>query len=86
MQVDKPRWQGFGDGTHHYPNASEYLDKMPIYLTDFKRENYGVSVSKPPRKGKPGTRWLVCHDYGTSLMLEHGMYTTKTQKADWWNA
>src|SRR5690606_7513149 len=39
-----------------------YPEKMPVFLTDFKRQNYGFL------KGN-----LVCHDYGLHLMLEKGM-------------
>lgn len=51
-----------------------YPEKMPVFLTDFKRTNYGML------KGR-----LVCHDYGTHLMFEHGM-SKRMRKADWWNA
>lgn len=43
--------------------------KMPAFLTDMKRANYGLL------KGR-----VVCHDYGMSVAnLE-----TRLRKADWW--
>lgn len=60
------------------PAPSEFLAKMPAYLCDFKRTNYGMI------HGKPSDR-LVCHDYGTHLMFEHGM-TKRMAKAEWWDA
>ncbi len=45
--------------------------RMPAFLGDFKRENYG-------RIG----RRVVCHDYGTHSMLETGM-TKRTQAVRW---
>ncbi len=50
----------------------EYPEKMPAFLTDFKRSNYGMYNGR-----------VVCHDYGTHLMLENGM-TKRMQKVDWW--
>jgi hypothetical protein len=65
------------------PAPVEYLEKMPVFLCDFKRTNYGVSMLAD-QKGKP-TNFLVCHDYGTHLMFENGM-TKRMQKAEWWDA
>lgn len=56
------------------PAPDEFLDKMPLFLCDFKRTNFGMS-------GK----FLVCHDYGTNLLFEHGM-TKRMKKAEWWDA
>jgi hypothetical protein len=66
------------------PAPSEFLDRMPAFLCDFKRTNYGMAKAEG-RHGKPETEWLVCHDYGTHLMFEHGM-TKRLRKADWWDA
>jgi len=52
--------------THKYP------DRMPAFLADFKRPNYGMY------KGR-----LVCHDYGTSLLMINGL-TTRMRKVQWW--
>lgn len=54
--------------------ALEYPDKMPVFLCDFKRTNYGMYDGR-----------LVCHDYGTSQIFEHGMSKRK-RKAEWWDA
>jgi hypothetical protein len=50
---------------------SDFPSRMPAFLGDFKRENYG-------RIG----RRIVCHDYGTHLMLETGM-TLRTRRVTW---
>lgn len=52
----------------------QYPEKMPVFLTDFKRQNYGLLNGK-----------LVCHDYGSHLMLENGM-TKRMKKVEWWQA
>jgi hypothetical protein len=67
------------------PQESEYLAKMPAYLVDFKRENYGVVTSGPQCTGKGTKRFLVCHDYGTNHLMEHGMNSKRMQKVDWWD-
>lgn len=51
----------------------EYLDKLPAFLTDTKRSNFGILDGR-----------LVCCDYGTHLMLENGM-TARMRKAEWWD-
>ena len=56
------------------PAPSEFPNMMPVFLCDFKRTNYGISEN-----------WLVCHDYGTSLIFEHGM-TKRMRKANWYDA
>lgn len=61
------------------PTPSEFPDKVPVYLTDLKRTNYGMST------GKADSQWLVCHDYGTHRLFEHGM-TKRLKKADWFDA
>lgn len=62
------------------PMPSQYPDKMPVFLCDFKRTNYGMAKSCNGAK-----TWLVCHDYGTSLLFEHGM-TKRTRKINWYDA
>lgn len=64
---------------------SEFPEKMPAFLCDFKRTNYGTVASIGTRSGKPGPDYLVCHDYGTSLIFEHGL-TKRMRKANWWDA
>jgi hypothetical protein len=51
--------------------ASKYPDKMPAFLTDFKKTNYGIYKNH-----------LVCHDYGTSLCVTTGL-TKRMRKATW---
>jgi hypothetical protein len=51
-----------------------YPVRMPAYFTDFKYGNYGAY------KGQ-----LVCHDYGTNLLMEAGM-TGRMRRADWWRS
>jgi len=48
-----------------------YPEKMPAFLSDFKRRNYGMIGE-----------FLVCHDYGTNMLFEHGM-TKRLVKANW---
>lgn len=48
---------------------------LPKWLTDFKRSNYGKLGDK-----------IVCHDYGTNLLLNHGAFASKAlHKPDWWD-
>lgn len=63
------------------PAPSEFPDRVPLYLTDMKRTNYGMVGE---RTGGEGKQCLVCHDYGTHLLFEHGM-TKRLKKADWWD-
>lgn len=58
--------------THPIPPGS-YPDRMPAFLTDMKRTNYGLI-------GKQ----VVCHDYGTNLLMQMGL-TKRMKKADWWD-
>lgn len=51
----------------------EYLDRMPAFLSDLKKANYGMYNGR-----------LVCHDYGTHLLMDHGM-TKRMRKAHWWD-
>lgn len=49
----------------------ELPTKMPRFLCDFKRSNYGLYQGR-----------VVCHDYGTNLLMEYGL--TKAQwVANW---
>ena len=47
--------------------------RLPVFLTDTKRSNYGMY------KGR-----LVCHDYGTHILIERGM-SKATRKVEWWD-
>lgn len=51
-----------------------YPEEMPVFMTDFKRENYGFYNGH-----------IVCHDYGTCLLFEHGM-SKRMKKPKWWDA
>jgi hypothetical protein len=43
--------------------------RIPEWLSDLKRENYGILDGK-----------FVCHDYGTNLLLNHGAFAGKLVK------
>jgi len=63
------------------PAPSEFPDRVPVYLTDMKRTNYGMVGEC---RGGVGKQLLVCHDYGTHMLFEHGM-TKRLKKAAWWD-
>lgn len=65
------------------PAPKEFATQMPAFLCDFKRTNYGMLAPNKSRTGRSDS--LVCHDYGTHLMFEHGM-TRRMRKAEWWDA
>lgn len=46
--------------------------KLPEYLTDLKRSNYGTIGGK-----------LVCCDYGSNLLLNHGAFSSKLRRPEW---
>lgn len=46
--------------------------KMPTFFTDFKTSNYGLYEGR-----------IVCHDYGTTLLMEVGM--SKRMKSVRWS-
>ena len=52
----------------------DFPKKLPLYLSDTKRQNFGLYEDR-----------LVCHDYGTALMLTYGM-TKRERNVDWWDA
>jgi hypothetical protein len=49
--------------------------RMPTWLADFKRTNYGMLYGRP-----------VCHDYGTNLLLNHGAFGGSMRTPKWWDA
>lgn len=53
--------------------ATRYPTNIPVFLTDTKKNNYGVHNGR-----------FVCLDYGTNLLWRHGL-SPKMQKADWWD-
>jgi hypothetical protein len=52
--------------------SNKYPEKMPVFLSDFKKGNYGLYRGN-----------LVCHDYGTNLSMHHGLFTKRVRKANW---
>lgn len=62
------------------PAPSEFVDRVPVWFTDLKRTNWGMAVTSRDSK-----QFLVCHDYGTSLMLQEGTITKRLKKAEWWD-
>lgn len=65
------------------PDPDGYPSRMPAFLSDFKRTNYGLSMLPDPKTGRPA-KTLVCHDYGTNMLFEHGM-TRRMAAANWWD-
>lgn len=65
----------------HRPGPDQFPARLPVYFTDTKRSNYGMSMLPDPKTGKPAQRF-VCHDYGTCLLMERGM-SNATRKVDW---
>jgi len=61
------------------PLTSEFPDSLPIWFTDFKPDNYGVVRAR--EQGEKD--WFVCHDYGTSLVLQEGTTTSRKKKVGW---
>jgi len=59
------------------PADHELVEKVPIWFTDLKRSNWGMVRTNGKKE------YLVCHDYGTSLMLQNGTVTKRMRKADW---
>lgn len=53
--------------------AKVYPDKVPCFLTDLKRGNFGMIGNR-----------FVAHDYGVNLMCNEGL-KLKMQKAEWWD-
>lgn len=53
--------------------AKTYPDKIPAWMTDTKRANFGMIGRK-----------FVAHDYGCHLICNAGM-TKRLQKVEWWD-
>ena len=60
------------------PAPQEFVEKVPIWFTDLKRTNWGMALTDRDNK-----QYLVCHDYGTSLMLQEGTRSKRMKKAHW---
>ncbi|MBX3490901.1 hypothetical protein [Parvibaculum sp.] len=52
--------------------AGKEPKRLPEWLTDHKRDNYGLYEGR-----------IVCHDYGTNLLLNHGAFGAKMREAKW---
>jgi hypothetical protein len=52
-------------------SGGKWPTALPAFFTDFKRENFGFIDGR-----------FVCHDYGTTLLMERGM-TKAMRKVDW---
>lgn len=46
--------------------------KLPSFLNDFQRANYGILEGR-----------VVCADYGTNLLLNHGAFSSKLKQPEW---
>jgi hypothetical protein len=57
------------------PGPKEFVERVPVWFTDMKRANWGINSS-----GR-----LVCHDYGTSFIVEEGTQTKRMKKAEWYD-
>lgn len=53
--------------------AEEYPDKLPVWITDTKRPNFGMYDGR-----------FVCHDYGLHFASHTGL-TKRMRKAEWWD-
>lgn len=47
--------------------------RLPAWLADTKRVNYGLFDGR-----------VVCHDYGTNLLLNHGVFKAPMVEVRWW--
>lgn len=63
------------------PGLNEWPEKIPAYLTDVKKDNFGMSMLKDPKTGVISNRFVI-HDYGMHLLLENGM-TKRMKKVNW---
>lgn len=55
------------------PRREDYPAKLPTFLTDTKRSNYGLLNGR-----------LVCHDYGLTRLMTTGA-TKRLRKVEWWD-
>lgn len=46
---------------------------IPMWLNDHKRKNFGLLLGK-----------VVCHDYGTNSLINHGAFGAKKRKPKWY--
>ena len=60
------------------PASHEFLEKIPVWFTDNKKSNWGMA-----KANKDGKDFLVCHDYGVSLIVSLGTFTKRLRSAEW---
>jgi hypothetical protein len=53
--------------------AAKYPEKMPAYLSDFKKNNYGMYNGH-----------IVCHDYGTCMVVRCGLTKRMIKVREWY--
>lgn len=46
--------------------------RLPAFLTDFKRENYGIFEGR-----------IVAADYGSNLSINHGAFASRLRRVKW---
>jgi len=54
--------------------AKKYPEKLPVWLSDTKRQNYGIIGGR-----------FVCHDYGLNMVSNSGL-SKRLKNVDWWDA
>lgn len=54
------------------PGKSEYPDKLPVFFSDIKFENFGLLNGE-----------FMAHDYGINMLLEKGM-SSKLRTVHWY--
>lgn len=52
----------------------EEPESLPAWLSDHKRRNFGTLLGR-----------VVCHDYGTNLLLNHGAAAGRMKRCEYWN-
>ena len=55
------------------PREKDFPERMPTFLTDTKRTNFGMLGKR-----------FVCHDYGMTRLASLGA-SMRTRKVDWWD-
>lgn len=56
------------------PALDQYPIKMPSFMTDFKRTNYGMYQGR-----------LVAHDYGIPICMDYGIFSKRMRNVEWWD-
>ena len=64
------------------PGPNDWPDKLPVFITDRKKDNFGMIRVKSVDTGEH--EWIfVCHDYGHHCLHENGM-SKRMSKANFW--